>query len=135
MMSKSEEFIKRLNKYGADVIVHNKPTTSKKCSCWLYGWPDKDCELCGGKGYTDIIKIVETKAFIFPLRDSDKQLDFINIGVAIGGQIMAYFSPEFELSLAEYVFWDDIKYKVTGVDRASIGNEMIYRSCHLDKVD
>jgi len=134
-MSKSEEFIKRLSKYGTDVIVYNKPTASEKCSCWEYGWPDKDCVECAGRGYTDNIKVIEIKAFLFPLRDSDKQLDFLNIGVAIGGQIMAYFSPEFDLNSAEYVIWDDIRYKVTGIDRAIIGNEMIYRSCHLDKVD
>ena len=134
-MSKSAEFLKRLNKYGTMVIVHMIPSIANKCTCWEYEWPDKDCILCNGTGYTDAEEIIETKAFIFPLRDSDKELDFMNIGIAIGGQIMAYFSPEFDLPAAQYIIWDEIKYKVTGVDRALIGKEMMYRSCHLDKVD
>jgi len=134
-MSKSGQFIKRLNKYGTDIVVHNKPNVSTKCTCWNFGWPDKDCSICGGKGYIEVPREVGVKAFIFPLRDSDKQIDYMNIGVAIGGQCMAYFSPDMDLDSAQYVEWDNIEYKVTGVDRALIGNEMIYRSCHLDKVD
>jgi len=134
-MSKSNEFIKRLNKYGTTISVYSIPSSSNKCTCWTYDWPDKDCMICGGKGYIDSIVAFDIKAFIFPLRDSDKEIDHINIGKAIGGQIMAYFSPEFNLESIEYAVWDNIKYKITGVDRAIIKDEMIYRSCHLDKVD
>jgi len=134
-MSKASQYIKRLNMYGTDVIIHNKPSTTHKCTCWEFGWPNKDCPLCGGKGYIDNIGEIIVKAFIFPLRDSDKQIDYMNIGVAIGGQLMGYFSPDLDLDSAQYIIWDNIEYKVTGVDRAIIGSEMIYRSCHLDKVD
>jgi hypothetical protein len=134
-MSKSAEYLKRLNKYGTDVEVHMIPSTDNKCTCWEYEWPNKDCPICNGTGYTDEGEVISVKAFVFPLRDSDKELDFINIGIAVGGQVMAYFSPDFDLDSAQYIIWDGIKYKVTGVDRALIADEMMYRSCHMDKVD
>lgn len=134
-MSKSGAFIARLNRYGTTVSVEMMPTSTTQCSCVEYGWPNPDCTICDGKGWSEDVDVVSVKAFIFPLRDSDKWLDYINIGVAIGGQIMAYFSPLFDLPSAQHVIWDDIRYKVTGVDRAIIADEMIYRSCHLDKVD
>lgn len=134
-MSRAKDFIRRVNRYGTTATVYMKPSTDNKCDCWEYNYPDPDCPKCEGDGYLEKARVHTVKAFIFPLRDSNKDIDFINIGHALGGQIMAYFSPDFDLDSAEYVIWNGVKYLVTSVDCAMIEDEMIYRSCHLDRVD
>ncbi len=134
-MSKVQEYIKRLEKHGTTVTVINQPSTESKCSCWEYEWPDKDCIVCGGKGYIDEVVSYTAKAFIFPLVDSPKELDHMNIGVAIGGQVRAYFRPDVDLDSAHYVVWDGIRYRISDVDRAIVEETIIYRLCHMDKVD
>lgn len=131
-MSRSAAFKAKLETYGTLVDLMMLPTD--KCSCWKYGYPDKDCTLCGGEGYAAPGPAVSVKAFIFPSTGSSKE--FTNeVGTAKMGQCVAYFSPDLDLYQYEKVVWDEVTYRISQRDRAVIGSEIIYRECQLDRAD
>ena len=130
-MSRASAFKNKLEAFGSSVSLMLLPTT--KCSCWEYGYPDKDCALCDGEGYLTSSH-VDVKAFVLPNEASPKE--FTNdIGTAKVGECTAFFSPDLDLYDYVKVVWDDVTYTIKDRDREMIGSEIIYRVAKLERVD
>lgn len=129
-MGRAAAFKVKLEAYGTLVDLTMLPTT--KCSCWEYGYPDKDCAICGGSGYVTPGVVVTVKAFVFPLSPTELTNE---VGTVKMGKGTAYFSPDLDLYEYENVVWDGVRYAISNRNRELIGEEVIYRDCNLDRID
>lgn len=129
-MGRADAFKAKLETHGS--VVSLVPLPTDKCTCWEYGYPDKDHALCGGTGYLTPGDTVSVKAFIFPRSPTELTNE---IGTVKMGQGTAYFSPDLDLYAYEKVVWDEVTYRMSDRDRAAIGEEIIYRVCSIDRID
>jgi hypothetical protein len=133
-MSRAEQFRQKLRNYGEDVTFIHRPSTSARCACWEFGFPDPDCLVCDGSGYVTGGTTEPGKAFVLPTVTSTKLGD-LNFGVGAMGSGNIYVDPDLDLTVIEKVMWDGMIYELSDRDRMAIAGEIIYRYARIERVD
>jgi hypothetical protein len=130
-MSRALAFKAKLETYGSTIVL--KSLATEKCTCWQYGYPNKDHTPCGGTGYLNAGEDETVKAFIFPTSDSQKEY-VADVGVAKAGSCKVYLSPDVDLYVYKEMVWDSVTYRIADRDRVTIVDEIIYKSFTAERI-
>ena len=129
-------FDDELQRRGQSVTLNYKG--KDKCTCWLSGWPDPDCETCGGMGYINPLKSAESsKAIIQPATKAVvEKLLALDVGVTDFSELIGLFSTDEDLENIDYVIWKTKNYRVKNIwDSPPVEDEAIYQVCELERID